>query len=136
MQRFLLAAVLLCGITSASAQMLQTIVGGNSTVPAVFDTYPALAPQAYCGVIKMRSAYAGNALQLALGSSLSTTLDVGWVTTPTGVQVADSAAVQTWLAANGNGWAWVKKCYDQSGNGFDYTVDTVGTNIALFIKEY
>ena len=104
---------------------------GPETTPSpsgpapVFDQYPSLAPPAYCGVIKMRSAYAGNALQLALGSNPATTLDVGWITNSRGVEVANDAAVQTWLASNGNGYAFIKKCYDQSGNGFDYTVNSV-----------
>jgi len=126
MRRIILILALCVAPILANAQMLQAIMGSVASSPPapVFDAFPSLAPSAYCGVVKMRSAYAGNALQLALGATPAATLNVGWVTNARGVQVADDAAVQTWLAANGNDFARVAVCYDQSGNGLDYTAPT------------
>lgn len=129
MRRLLLIVALLLTSCVGADAWFPPRGNGSSTASSpvpVFDTYPALAPAAYCGVIKMRSAYAGPALRLALGNSLGTVQDFNWVTDARGVQVVDDAAVQTWLTANGNTYAWISKCYDQSGNGFDYTPHTIG----------
>ena len=75
----------------------------------------ATAAAAY-GVVKLRTAYAGNCLQVKRASD-NTFLDIGF----DGSGVADWASADTFIV---NTTGLVSKWYDQSGNGLDAVQDT------------
>lgn len=118
---FVLVAAAIVPQMALAAGLLHSRGGMVPPLPSpVFDAYPTPAPAAYGGVIKMRSAYSGPALRLALGSTPATQQDFGWITNARGVQVVDDAAVQTWLNASST-YGCVVTVYDQSGSGLNFT---------------
>ena len=77
------------------------------------DLVGGTAPLFACGITKLRSAYAGNCMQV-FRTSDSTTLNIGFV----GAKV-DAAAIDAFLGGGQTGH--ISIWYDQSGNGNDIT---------------
>jgi hypothetical protein len=84
--------------------------GGGGGASTILDTLGVTAKVAF-STRKLRSAYAGSALQVRRSSD-NTTLDIGF----DGSGNLDTAALATFVGANS---AFVSKWYDQSGAGAD-----------------
>jgi hypothetical protein len=84
--------------------------GGGGGASNILDTLGLTAKAAF-STRKLRSAYAGSALQVRRSSD-NTTLDIGF----DGSGNLDTAALATFVGANS---AFVSKWYDQSGAGAD-----------------